>query len=46
MSIQTDFVNMSIWNPERPYNQLPLLPPGHELETKAVLKQEGVLNFV
>lgn len=39
MSIKTDFVNMSIWNPERPYNRLPLLPPGHELETKAVLKQ-------
>ena len=27
------------WNPEKPYNDLPLLPPGIELETKAVLKQ-------
>lgn len=30
---------MSAWNPDRPYNTLPLLPPGYELETKAVLKQ-------
>lgn len=27
------------WHPEKPYNDLPLLPPGIELETKAVLKQ-------
>ena len=27
------------WRPEYPYNELPLLPPGVELETKAVLKQ-------
>ncbi len=27
------------WHPEKPYNDLPLLPPGLELETKAVLKQ-------
>ena len=27
------------WHPEKPYNDLPLLPPGAELETKAVLKQ-------
>ena len=27
------------WRPEFPYNELPLLPPGVELETKAVLKQ-------
>lgn len=26
------------WHPEKPYNDLPLLPPGIELETKAVLK--------
>lgn len=26
------------WNPEKPYNDLPLLPPAVELETKAVLK--------
>lgn len=30
---------MIVWSPDRPYNSLPLLPPGHELETKAVLKQ-------
>lgn len=27
------------WNPERPYNALPLLPPATEIETKAILKQ-------
>lgn len=27
------------WHPERPYNELPLLPPSIELETKAVLRQ-------
>ena len=27
------------WHPEKPYNDLPLLPPTIELETKAVLKQ-------
>lgn len=27
-----------VWHPERPYNQLPALPPSHELETRAVLK--------
>ena len=26
------------WHPEQPYNNLPLLPPSIELETKAVLK--------
>lgn len=26
------------FNPERPYNDLPLLPPGTEIETRAVLK--------
>lgn len=30
---------MTAWLADRPYNALPLLPPGHELETKAVLKQ-------
>jgi len=28
-----------MFNPEKPYNKLPFLPPGIELETKAVLKQ-------
>jgi len=27
------------YNPERPYNELPLLPPDTDLETKAVLKK-------
>jgi len=27
------------WQPDRPWNDLPRLPPGKELETKAVLKQ-------
>ncbi len=27
------------WHPEKPYNDLPLLPPAIELETKAVLKR-------
>ena len=27
------------WNPEAPYNELPLLPPTADLETKAILKQ-------
>jgi len=29
----------SQWKPDRPYNDLPLLPPKVELETKAVLKR-------
>jgi Fic family protein len=27
------------WNPEAPYNELLLLPPTADLETKAILKQ-------
>lgn len=27
------------WHPERPYNNLPPLPPAYDLETKAILKQ-------
>ncbi|MGM0632073.1 MAG: protein adenylyltransferase Fic [Pseudomonadota bacterium] len=27
------------WNPAKPFNDLPLLPPAQELETKAVLKR-------
>ncbi|SMH49675.1 Fic family protein [Rathayibacter oskolensis] len=27
------------WDPDRPFNDLPLLPPAHELETRAVLKR-------
>ncbi len=39
--MKCDNVNMmmSQWNPDRPYNDLPLLPPEAELETKAVLKR-------
>ena len=30
---------MSFWHPEKPFNDLPLLPPNEEVETRAVLKQ-------
>lgn len=30
--------NSNTWHSERPYNQLPLLPPKIDLETKAILK--------
>jgi Fic family protein len=30
---------MSAWQPDQPYNDLPLLPPAVELETRPVLKQ-------
>ncbi len=30
---------MSSWHPEQPYNDLPILPPAAELETRTVLKQ-------
>jgi Fic family protein len=29
---------LAAWQPDRPYNQLPPLPPGYELESKAVLR--------
>jgi len=42
MSIKTDFVNMTtsqtLWNPAKPYNALPPLPPQHDLESRAILK--------
>lgn len=31
--------SLRVWNPERPYDQLPLLPPGIDLESKAILKE-------
>lgn len=31
--------DQSVWRPDRPYNDLPRLPPAAELETKGVLKQ-------
>jgi Fic family protein len=37
LSQNIDFDAMS-WNPEKPYNDLPPLPPAAELETKAILK--------
>lgn len=30
--------SLPFWSPETPYNALPLLPPGADLETRAVLK--------
>ena len=37
MSKFSIFLNMS-WQPDHPYNQLPLLPPAHDYESKPVLK--------
>jgi Fic family protein len=28
-----------MWNPSKPYNHLPPLPPLHDIETKVILKQ-------
>jgi Fic family protein len=41
MSKKSGNINMSAegWNPGRPYNGLPPLPPAAEIETRAVLKQ-------
>lgn len=41
MSMKCNNVNMkkAQWKPDRPYNDLPLLPPQVELETKVVLKR-------
>ncbi len=30
---------MSQWDPKKPYQELPLLPPAREVETKSVLKR-------
>lgn len=30
---------MKKWNPDKPYNNLPYLPPSQEVESKAILKQ-------
>jgi Fic family protein len=38
-SVATDLDSSPGWIPEEPFNALPPLPPGTELETKAVLKQ-------
>ena len=35
----SDAVEQHGWRPDRPYDDLPLLPPPGELETRAVLKQ-------
>jgi Fic family protein len=42
VSIKSNNINMTAspsWKPDQPYNDLPPLPPGTELETKTVLKQ-------
>lgn len=43
MSSKVDFENMSNdilpWSPNRPFNELPPLPPAADLESRAVLKQ-------
>lgn len=41
VSTKDDSINMTYsgWDPETPYNGLPELPPGQDLETKAVLRQ-------
>ena len=28
----------TVWQPDRAHNQLPTLPPGHDLESKVVLR--------
>ena len=30
---------MATWQADKPYNDLPVLPPTQEIETKAILKQ-------
>lgn len=32
-------MNTNIWQPDQPYNALPLLPPNVDIETKSILKQ-------
>src|ERR1700746_2002965 len=40
VSTNSIFINIThTWEPSRPYNELPLLPPAAELETRAVLKE-------
>lgn len=36
---------MSNWNKDKPYNDLPTLPPKIELETKEVLKKVRVWHW-
>jgi Fic family protein len=38
VSIKRSFVNMSSWRPDRPYNDLPPIPPAGILETRPVLR--------
>lgn len=35
-----------MYNPEKPYNELPLLPPNVEVETKKILKQAIASNKI
>lgn len=34
-------ISSPLWHPEKPYNELPLLPPATDLETRAVLRACG-----
>ena len=37
--VQKANINPGGWQPDRPYNAIPLLPPAAEVETRAVLRQ-------
>lgn len=39
MSQKSENVTMSGWHPDQPYNDLPLLPPAGEVETRPILKR-------
>lgn len=39
MSTKSQNINIANWRPDRPYNDLPVLPPKTEIETHAVLRQ-------
>ena len=41
VSLKSKNIDMTTlqWDPKRPYNELPLLPPDREIETKAVLRR-------
>jgi Fic family protein len=39
VSKKSQNINMNAWQPERPYNDIPPLPPIADIETKAILKR-------
>lgn len=41
MNPEVDAMSNPAWRSDEPYNQIPLLPPPVDLETKAILKQWG-----